>query len=322
MLIRYSSTATKVPNFKRLLPSLIKQVHPDLFANYPESIQQKNLKCAQTLNNLLNTFDNIYTSAFGRDKVSIYIKSPLSPVYDINCSIKSLNALSDSSELSSLIDISYTIKSPNILTTKTMINRKQADIAFKNIFKDLGRIFELFNSSTYWTNFLETEKLSAKFKKMDDENYNISEDFPNISGLQKDIQEKLHKRITFLYINRIRKSQVPISGRDLTLSVEVNTFFRRGNVLVKDLPIVEEIRVMKALKSTMIDYGGLINFRLSSWWRVIIIVSSETSYKVEKIENRFTVSIPCKFKQTYLLNFFRDNLPMADLLYEEEAIDL
>jgi len=308
----FFSTNRSSTSFKRLIPLLIKRVHPDLFGSYSEEVKNKNLKCAQTLNELMMNFDNIYSSAHnGHDNI-ISVNYPLNHTYDISASIKS-------AEEPLLINVSFKINPPKVLCSKSLISRQEANKAFQFIYKDFQKLFEFFNSVDEWNKFIEKENLNNEFKSKGFDK--TSEDRINILETQKLIKDKLDKRIAQILINRKKNYHINYKGRDMNLLSEVETYFRRGNVLVNNLELLEEIQALQLLRHFFNEHGYLVNFRLETWCNVILIITVDNIFKTEVLKNRHIVYIPCKFKIKELLEYFRTNLPMADLLYEAADLD-
>lgn len=84
-----SRSIESIQRFRKLLPALIKHIHPDLFGSYPLEVQQRNLQCTQTLNEYWNALGHLYNDFSVKGNSSLNISPPLSSSYSISCFIKS-----------------------------------------------------------------------------------------------------------------------------------------------------------------------------------------------------------------------------------------
>jgi len=313
----FLSSNTGKPSFRRLLPLLIKRVHPDLYGSYSQDVRDRNMRCTQTLNEFWDSFEAIL-SDHSSSIHTTEIRAPLNEVYVLSCSLKE-KCDEDLAVRSTnrLHGVTFILKPPLPLRRRMVIAKNTANVALSTICRDLGKLFLLFGIEGEWITFLASEGISTVVSKTDDI---FGDDSMSSShgDLQETIEKKLLEKIANIYANRARVSLFADNRNVSSLSDEVNAYIRRGNVLLKDMKVEDEISVVKKFRDTLIDFGHTVNFRLSTWWCVVLIFAPGQAYSIQKASERYIVKVPSDFKAKQLLRSLRTNLPMADLTYEDD----
>ena len=296
------------------------------------------------------------------------IRTPLRPSYFISCSIRPPSSFSANDSTSNstssasfedlqLIHIACCINTPLPLCKKSLLRRADAYSHFFSLFKELNQVFEHFNASFQWQEFLTARSIDMGSSKRESSGNHrvgqLKESFKNgrysIDSLRNsreyrelvsELKQRATNRVALRHINNLRDSfssssahsaskasSIPIFASSCSkkgrmqseIETDVDQFFCRGHVMIKNIDNpIQEISKLQKLRRILIKYGHFINFQLSHWYVVFIILSgSDEVYSSRRVRSRYILTVPQKFDAESFLDFCRAQIPMADLLYED-----
>ena len=281
------------------------------------------MRCTQSLNEFWDSFETLLAEHRASVR-TMEIRTPLNDLYAISCSLveDEENTTTDRRRLRS---VTYRLQPPMLLRRRAIVPKRSATTAVSSMCRDISGLFLLFGIEEEWTSFLASEGISLTANLQGDDDDDIFEHIgvsssSAKSSLQSEIEKKLQDRIANIYVNRAQTSFFAGNKRVDSISDEIDAYIRRGNVLFKGLTVVDEIAAVKKLRDVLLNYGHTINFRLSTWWRVVIILAPSQKYSTESASDRYLVKAPSDFKVKPLLKHMRAQLPMADLTYNASLI--
>ena len=324
---------------KKVLMPVFKKIHPDLFAQETKLIQKENLQCMQHLTEIMDSLDLFEGMMKSRSDANT-VSKPLQQNYSLRCYIfrplptvnKELtaeilaaaeeNVIEKPDEY--VVEINFVFKSPSDVTTKAAIHSSKLSKSIYQIKKTLNEFFLLMKLNKPWPEVKSTVENDDFDLEGDPAIYGPSSDdrIPSMQQHQINVFEQIIKSGQSLSAysafsgNEIHKKRM----RDHIMQV-ADSYIQRGNVFVKGLSTIDQVKALQRLRDFLADYGDLLNLTNPLWLRVIIIVhgprptvgpvgkSIPWTYKAENKHNRHIVEIPSKFKSKDLLSFLHKEVP-------------
>ena len=132
----YASKRTIVTSRKHILP-VLKAIHPDLFAQRDAGVQQDNLECVQTLNDLWDSMNKLESGVDNSSAPTVAINSAFKASYTLKCHVE----LDDGS----LRVTHMKVDAPPDLCLRQMISRNLASKYVQTLHQMLSIFFKDLN---------------------------------------------------------------------------------------------------------------------------------------------------------------------------------
>ena len=132
----YASKRTIVTSRKHILP-VLKVIHPDLFAQRDAGVQQDNLECVQTLNDLWDSMNKLESGVDNSSAPTVAINSAFKASYTLKCHVE----LDDGS----LRVTHMKVDAPPDLCLRQMISRNLASKYVQTLHQMLSIFFKDLN---------------------------------------------------------------------------------------------------------------------------------------------------------------------------------
>ncbi len=259
---------------KKLLAPLIKKIHPDFYMNDSDEVHATNLNCLQNINELWESIVSLSRKTISGDSISI--NAPFKLAYALKCFVRIDNE--------KVVKKERIIKIPIELCTRgntIAVARKPGLI--RKILKQFGQFYIDLNIQNPWealaTNALHENKSDAS---IDEFTLDVYEKKAELKILERVIKQ------SYRFNNAIKQDNIYNKVDDLlnqsglktkfnpkfatVTDHEIDVFIRYGNVMSKELPVVEEYHVITKFHKFLKEYAGLINFNLDYWKSVLVII--------------------------------------------------
>lgn len=333
-------------NRKALLPVIMK-IHPDRFSQEDAIIQETNLKSMQSINELWDTII-VLKDKIDAGESNIQISPPFRVSYNFTCFIRpevdSPESDVDSNESikSNVTTVDLTPRKieftltppPNLCTNQTLI-LSHASGFLDSVYKSLGKFFSLVGEENPfgYDPDLDEESAGEQMERQRMRPRGESNSIPGVSLAQmdRDMAERYLRKARGLSIfshmqprnERMKKKLVEFHA------AQVEIFLMRKRVFVRGLTVVEQIAAVERLRKFLIDFGEVINFSVTTWDNVVIVLCGPPvkkgpgyaaagevervvpRYSSEILQGTFVLTVPHKFKSAPMLDLMRESLPAA-----------
>lgn len=265
---------------KRALLPFIKLVHPDIFARQRDEVKRANLACVQNMNELWDTLGGIEKQTLTGGS-SVFIRTPLKPVYDLYCFAK----FSSESETRS---VAMTLRPPHELTKQHSISVADARRALATMMKPMISFFSKVGVSRDALPFSDREEagvISSGKQRCADSSSRDGAMSPRQPSSPMDAIVFDRAVSTHHHLRRFRPNPTTFSSQ--TLLAQCEGFLRSGHVLVSGLVIEEEQAALDKLKCFLLNYGDVLNFSCTSWADVMVVLTKPLESKICAGQSRF-----------------------------------
>lgn len=366
------SSHTSLEWSKRSFLPLIKSVHPDKYAQEKEVVQATNLSCVQALSELWRILNLITVKMRNRQSLfDINNESLLRQFYNLNCFVRKSELSSDNNnqvENSEQIKkIVCSIKIPSIMLTKGQIRTVDLKSSFLNIYNQIGLFYLLLGLTNPFENEISQIENNEQSNNNNNKDKHKNTTTTTINGehydadelVTPDLMTSLHesalrssfqnRRCSLLsHYNTSNTSSTSHLISKRVIANDVSIFAAHGNIRVKEFySPLEELKAVVKLKDFIVDYAGVINFRLDLWQHVIIVIcnNSNAIEKDKDVTNRFyddinealvetpkfkskgkystechlkekyVVEVPSNFRASVLCRHITDTIPYSNVFY-------
>lgn len=265
---------------KRAFLPFIKLVHPDKFARQRDEVKRANLACVQNMNELWDTLGGIEKQTL-TGGTSVFIRTPLKPVYDLYCFAK----FSSESETRS---VAMTLRPPRELTKQHSITVADAHRALAAIMKPMKSFFSKVGVSRDALPFIDGEEagvLSSGNRRCADSSSRNGSASPRPKPSSPMDAIVFDRALSTHHFRRFRSSPATFSSQ--TLLIQCEGFLRSGHVLVSGLHLEEEQAALDKLKCFLLNYGDALNFSRTSWADVMVVLTKSLESKICAEQSRF-----------------------------------
>lgn len=330
---------------RKLISPAIMKIHPDRYQNDSKEIQSNNLKCLQTLNELLDRIEDLedqinVKTVNSIDNGSIVIGNPWSSNYTLNCYFRKnidqeeISKSLDVESVNNLETITVSVSIMPILCTRGQtIKPSTAKLVIHNILTQVGIFCTMLDVENPFKNI--SKPLNRQ--KTVDAKIENQMDFRqlHIELFERSLKYNKYRRIMpyeFDSSNRkMKESRSMKRVRDL-LSLDVSIYLTNGNVKLRNISIYEERDLMIKFQDFLVEYGAYINFDLKIWANVYVILHNDDDLPRTRIgdnssdsgydsrfqgysymthANKVIIEIPKKFKNNNLLSFLSEHSEFA-----------
>ena len=326
----YTQAQSKtVDSFRLLLPAVMKEIHPDLYVAEDKEVRVANAECTKILMGLWRELEELERKVNDMQRHTLLLPPALEKRYVLKCF--SRNTMATGDDATELVVVNCVVEVPPDLHRRAPLAQKKAirhvasicrqldpflrKLGIEDPFKDfkLGGSGEVIHAGS-------GQNSKARKGRKDNGGFMGIGDTPleevgtlmrqaGLRAAELNALEELELHNSFGLVTS-RKGRKGTKKDYLGLVHDVKRFLGSGNVVVKNLSTVEEVKVLQRLETFLIENGSIMHFSIDEWWRAIFVLDGmATTFSVSQEKGkRIIIKFPAQFKHGSLIRFVRDHV--------------
>lgn len=303
---------------------LLKQIHPDMFANEGEVVRTANLTCVQNLNEIFRVYQELQQLIESSPTSAVRLTSDqkFQPSYNLSCYFRPMKgATIPTQHVGSLLSLTYSLEVPLLLRKSTLpgVSSKASSTAsktklnvsvnvfvcrFRQFLRDIGIELDPIQANTDLLKSnepLQTDRVDAGSDGRTVKTGQSTQKSQEVDNKESDelskndednLDDLLFERITINSYNRSAHGMFASNKKKSIeyVETEVNYFLAHGHVFMRNVSLQLEIDTTQRFRSFLVKYGELVNFSCHNWGNIMFVfydlTETERFEKVHSHQNR------------------------------------
>ena len=302
---------------------LLKQIHPDMFANENDEVKSTNLTCVQNLNEIFRVYEDLQQLIESSPTTAVRLTADqkFQSSYNLSCFFrpsKSTATSTQHNDAGSLLSLTFSLDVPVLLRKSTLpgVSSKASSSAskaklnvsinvfvarFRQFLRDVGIELDTVpaesnrqssgaptdstTGGSVATDESEGESVRGRRSKRGSQ-----EDEERIDKASKDdvddLDALLFERITINSYNRSAHGMFSSNKKRSIeyVETEVNYYLAHGHVFMRNVSVQLEVDTTQRFRRFLVKYGELVNFSCHNWGNIMFVFYGVTeSEKFEKV---------------------------------------